>query len=63
MNPALDTRRVRRLEAQLSSLSSESDRAVQNLEKAIAELTLRVANLELKARGFDDKFDMTRTNL
>ena len=46
MNPAADTRRLRRLEAELSSVSSGSDKAVLNLEKAVAELTLRVANLE-----------------
>jgi hypothetical protein len=49
MSPGTDTRRIRRLEAELGSLSSGNDKAVQDLEKAVAELTLRVANLEAQA--------------
>ena len=62
-NPGVDTRRVRRLESQLSSLSSENDKAVQNLEKAVAELTLRVANLESQAGGPAGKSDTPKTEL
>lgn len=62
MNSATDTRRVRRLEAQLSSLSSENDKTVQNLEKAVAELTLRVANLESQA-GSGGQFDASGTEI
>ena len=62
MSPAADTRRIRRLEAELGSLSSESDKAVQNLEKAVSELTHRIANLEsLSASG--DKFATTVAEL
>jgi hypothetical protein len=61
MNPSTDTRRIRRLEAHLSSVSSEGDKALQNLEKAVAELTLRVACLESNHRpaAFADEFDVT----
>lgn len=58
MNAATDMRRIRRLEAELSSFSSGSGNAVQNLEKAMAELTRRVANLESRA-ALGEKFDVT----
>ena len=60
MNPATDMRRIRRLEAELSSFSSGSGKAVQDLEKAVAELTRRVANLESQA-ALGEKFDATVT--
>ena len=51
MNPNPDAllRRIRRLEAQLDSLSPESGKAVHNLEEVVAGLTVRVANLESQA--------------
>jgi len=63
MNPAVDTRRVRRLEDQLSSLSAESDKAVQNLEKAVAELTLRVVSLESMVSSSGKTFGATSAEL
>jgi len=42
-------RRLRRLEAEIGSLSSEKDKVLQDLERAVAELTVRVANLESQA--------------
>lgn len=51
VNPDVLGRRLRRLETEISSLSSEREKSVQDLEKAIAELTVRVANLESQAKG------------
>jgi hypothetical protein len=49
VNPDLLGRRLRRLEAEIGSLSSEKDNVLQDLAKAIAELTVRVTNLESQA--------------
>ncbi len=51
MNQIADAlpRRMRRLEAQIGSISSESDKAVQNLERAVADLNKRVTDLESQA--------------
>jgi hypothetical protein len=50
-NPDVLLRRIRRLEGQVGSLSPEGDKAVQILENAVAELTVRVANLESQAES------------
>ncbi len=46
LNPDALARRLKRLESELGSFSSESDKIVRNIEKVVAELSVRVANLE-----------------